>query len=388
MSRLTEQLPSRNAPPAKVDRYTGEVVFLYAFDIAYEMARKPVDRLLGQPVAEFAVGASKRSPKQLLFYRPMMIRLPPSERLGPRGPVRIERAVKLLPVGAVSITVRVPFQCQNLEDLVAFHDLRFANGSYLYDEVRELAEEVRRELAPHIVRPIERLTDDEAYTVFCIHGPLKGNDGAGLASEDWLLNHRREVAALLTEEPDPTHISEQQAMESTGRYFSYYDRDLVVVDWDAAVIIDEPVYFDETLYVMELANLQLAELEAYDRILDSAVDRSYRDLSARRIRGLQRAAAQRDMRELRIDLARMSDELSNITKFFGDWHLARIYQGVSARFHLADWHRVIDEKLKTLDELYQLMHTERSTRIMLVLELSMAVLFLIDVILLVMSLKH
>ena len=57
----------------------------------------------------------------------------------------------------------------------------------------------------------------------------------------------------------------------------------------------------------------------------------------------------------------MSDELSNITKFFGDWHLARIYQGFSARFHLADWHRTIDEKLKTLDDLYQLMQAERSS---------------------------
>ena len=32
---------------------------------------------------------------------------------------------------------------------------------------------------------------------------------------------------------------------------------------------------------MELANLQLAELEAYDRILDAAVDRSYRDLAGK-----------------------------------------------------------------------------------------------------------
>ncbi|HEX4797259.1 MAG TPA: hypothetical protein VH370_25925 [Humisphaera sp.] len=387
MTRLSSQ-PAAKALASDATTYKGEVVYLYAFDIAYEMARKPVDRLLGQPVAEWAVGASKRGPKQLLFYKPMMIRLPPSERLGPHGPVRIERAVKLLPVGAVSITVRVPISCQSLADLVAFHDLKFANGSYLYDEVRELAEEVRRELAPHILRPVDRLADEEAYTAFCLNGPIHGTDGAALSTEDWLLNHRRQVAALLTEEPDPALLSDQEATESTSRYVSYFERDLVVVDWDAALIIDEPAYFDETLYVMELANVQLAELEAYDRILDTAVERSYRDLSARRLRGLQGTAAQRDLRELRIDVARMSDELSNITKFFGDWHLARIYQGLSARFHLGDWHRVIDEKLKTLDNLYQLMHSERTTRIMLVLEMSMAVLFLIDVILLVMSLKH
>ena len=82
---------------------------MYAFDVAYEMTRQPVRELLGQPVAQFQVDASKRSPRQLFFYRPQMVRLPPIERIGPRGPVRLERTVKLLPVGAISITVRVPF---------------------------------------------------------------------------------------------------------------------------------------------------------------------------------------------------------------------------------------------------------------------------------------
>jgi len=94
----------------------------------------------------------------------------------------------------------------------------------------------------------------------------------------------------------------------------------------------QPRSLDETLYIMELANLQLAELEAYDRILDEAVEKAYRDLAARRFSRWTGAGVQRDLRELRMDLARLSDELSNITKFFGDWHLARIYQGLASRF--------------------------------------------------------
>ena len=135
---------------------------------------------------------------------------------------------------------------------------------------------------------------------------------------------------MLTEERDPNRLAEQEADESTAKYLSYYDRDLVVVDWDAALVIDEPRYFDETLYVMELANVQLAELEAYDRMLDAAVERSYRDVTQRRFRLGHDAQIQGELREIRIDLARLSDELSNITKFFGDWHSARIYQALSA----------------------------------------------------------
>src|SRR4030095_8331041 len=176
--------------------------------------------------------------------------------------------------------------------------------------------------------------------------PPRQGEGAPWGAEQWLAMHRREIAALLTQEPEPSLLSAQEAEESTARYLSYYGNDLIVVDWDAALLIDERQNFAEVLHLMELANLQLAELEAYDRLLDDSLDRAYRDLRAR---GLQsRAAVLREIRELRIDLARLSDELSNITKFFGDWHLARIYQALAARFHLSDWHSTIDEKLKVL----------------------------------------
>ena len=166
---------------------------------------------------------------------------------------------------------------------------------------------------------------------------------------------------------------------------SYYDNDIVVIDWDAALLVDEPQDFDEALYIMELANLQLAELEAYDRLLDDALERSYRDLGERPLRS--RRDTMRELRDIRIDMARFNDELSNITKFFGDWHLARIYEKISSRFHLADWHRTIDGKLKTLDELYQLLKHDQSNRVMVWLEVTIIVLFVIDLVILVLGLK-
>jgi len=113
------------------------------------------------------------------------------------------------------------------------------------------------------------------------------------------------------------------------------------------------------------------------------LERSYRDLIPRRGAGaLGRwtgAKVLRELREIRVDFARLSDELSNITKFFGDWHLARIYQTVAGRFHLSDWYKSIDEKLKTLDDLYQLLQSNRNNRWMLVLEVTIVLLFIADV---------
>src|ERR1043165_2956527 len=251
-------------------RYAGEVVYLYAYDVAYEMRREPVFELLGQKVESFTLGADKRTPRHLFFYKPQMIRLPALERTGPQGLVKIERVVKLLSVGAISITVRVPFEVNKIEDLVVYHDLQL-DSTPLNDQARQLAEEIRSELAPYYIRPVQQLGDEEAYTVFCLEAPLTTSEGLPVPAEIWLQAHRRQVASLLTQESDIGNLSRQEAEESTVRYLSYYQNDLVVIDWDAALLVDEKNNFEESLYIMELANLQLAELEAYDRLLDAAL---------------------------------------------------------------------------------------------------------------------
>jgi len=129
--------------------------------------------------------------------------------------------------------------------------------------------------------------------------------------------------------------------------------------------------------------MQLAELEAYDLILDGVIDRSYRDIG-HRTRG--RGDVLRDLGEIRIDMARLSDELSNITKFLGDWHLARLYRALADRFHLPSWQHTINQKLKTLDEMYQLLKQERTNRWMLILEATIVLLFITDIVFLLLRL--
>jgi hypothetical protein len=372
------------SPPAlgKRAKYCGSVIYAYAYDIAYELNREKMNELLGQKLVPFEFGSNHRHPRHHSFCKPSMVRLPPIERMGPDGPVQLERAVKVLPIGAISITVQLPFAVDRLEDLVRLHDLQFETGS-LSAEVRVLAEAVRKELAPLSHRPVSQLADEEAYTLFCIEAPLLGPDGQPIQAEEWFRNNRRHVAALLTQEDDLGDLSKQEAEESTARYLSYYQNDLVVVDWDAALLVDDRADFEEALYVMELANLQLAELEAYDKMLDDSLERSYRDLSRHKLRN--RRHVLQELREIRIDMARFGDELLNITKFFGDWHLARLYQHLAARFHLSDWHQTVEEKLKTLDNLYEILKHDQNNRWMLILEATIVLLFIIDLIILFMG---
>lgn len=358
-------------------RYTGEAVYLFAFDVAYAIPRGAVKTLLGQPVEPFVVDDSKRSPKHLLFHRPEMVRLPPVERTGPRGSVRVGWTVKMLPVGAISIAAQVPFEVERLEDLVAYHDLRL-DGKPLHEEVQQMAQQVRQELAPVLEQPVQRLADEEAYTIFCVQAPLHGVGGATLSAEDWLEANRRTVAAILMQEESPLSLSAQECAESTSHHLSYYSYDLVVMDWDAAVIVDEPQHWDQLVHLMEVANAQLAELEAYDRLLDEAIERAYRDLRGKAMRS--RKDVLQELRGLKIDLAGLSDELLNTTKFIGEYHLARVSERAASVFHLADWHRTVAQKVSALNDLYQLLSQDLTNWWMFVLEVAIVVLFVLDLI--------
>ena len=117
---------------------------------------------------------------------------------------------------------------------------------------------------------------------------------------------------------------------------------------------------------MELANLQLAELEAYDRMLDGAVERAiatWLDGAAPRLEALD------GPQTLSATCARSAStwrgfatscRTSPSSSATGTWPAST--RASAARFHLADWHRTIDEKLKTLDDLYQLLQADQNNR--------------------------
>ncbi len=341
------------------------------------MQRQPVRTLLGCPLEPYQIDARKRGPRGQVFFRPLMAALPELKRSSGGTDMTFQVALKLLPIGALSITLRTAFSVENPEELARWQDPVFEEGERLDAWVKDTIENARNELASHAIRPHERLPEGEAYTVFCLHAD---SPGIGMPAAEWLQQNRAAVAALLTREEGGVRLSDQEIAESTSHWLSYYRHDLVVVDWDGAVVIDHPAGFAETLYVMELANVQLEELEAYDVYIDEALDRAYRDLSG--MRRPRKAGVLHELKELRIDLARFSDELQNITKFFGEWHLARVYENTARVFHLADWHRAIDEKLRTLDSLYEMLKQDQNHRVMLWLEAAIVLLFIMDLVLL------
>lgn len=351
----------------------GEVVYFYAFDVANEIRLDLVaSRLVGKLIP-FTLRPDRTAPRSLPISHPLAFS--PASIATTLGGAAIHLLVRVYEIGVVSITVRRQIGVPALVDLMPFHAPVLDDSRPLDVFVRELCSEVCRELEGCLLRP-GSMSEPEAYTVFVLSAI-----GDEVDANRWLVEQRREVAGLLTE-TGAVRLSESQVDEVIRLRRSFENTDLVVVDWDAALVVDLEGYTEDVLFVLELANLQLEEFQWMDRTLDRYLEKAYADLGRRWVFGI--GAVLRLLRRLRIDLARLADEVMHATKFIGDWHLARVYVLARERFHLEQWRTSVEQRLGQLDQLYTLARGELYDRRMLMLEVLIAVFFAIDLVLLFM----
>jgi len=353
----------------------GEVVYLYAFDVANEIITPRVQEILSEKPFPFEIRMDRTLPKDMPLYKPLAIEPHPLPGRLRGAPVRL--LIRVYDVGVVTVMMRAAFEAGALGGLMPFHNPTLETGETLDAVALRLCSEVCNSLEGLMVARTQFPAPPEAYTVFCL------TDLAGMTDANrWLEGQRREVAGLLTETA-AEKLSEAQVTEVLRIQRSFENTDLAVIDWDAALVVDLTGYVDDVLYALELANLQLEEFRVMDRRLDTYLDRAYDDVERRRVPLFGRAhKVLRHLRRFRVDVAKLTDEVTHITKFFGDWHLARVYLGARDRFYLDQWRASVEQRLGQLDKLYSVVHSEVNEQRMLWLEIIIVIFFAIDLLIL------
>lgn len=364
----------------------GEVVFTFIFDLGARVSLERVKRVLDE-VPEFpAISVQKAAPRYVELPRPLVARFDPQEVETTLGPLKVEAVARIYDLGAVSVQFRVPWTEAGLADLHKYLNLQVAvEGEKL--AMREYAARfygpIRAGLQGALVEPYNVRIEPEEYTVIAV-------TEAELTPKELLKDHRARLAALLSNEPRADKLSAKEVEDNLRFWYSYYEDDLVVVDWDYAFIYDREGKYEDVLFVMELANLQLLELRTYDIYLDRILERSYTELE-RYVgkRELLASPAQllKELSDARIDLTRVADTIENIGKLFGDYYLAKVYVGLTERFHIPEWEHAVNEKLKSLSEMYAIAAHEVEARRMLTLEALIVLLFIVDLLFIAVTFK-
>ena len=186
------------------------------------------------------------------------------------------------------------------------------------------------------------------------------------------------MAGLLADLP-AERLSEAHVADVLRQTSSLEKSDLVVIDWDAALVVDLAGPAGRRALCARSRQPATRRIQDDGSRARRRVDKAYDDLE-RRALSLFRSPSRtlRKLRWLRVDLTHLADEVTNITKFVGDWYLARVYLAARERFHLDRWRQSVEQRLSQLDQFYSVVQNEVYERRMLWLEILIAVFFAID----------
>jgi hypothetical protein len=361
-------------------RVSGSVAAYRLVDVGYVIdLRRAADVL----------GAQIRGPARL--YRahaegieirvpPLLVQLEPSDLVVDGQTYHVEVSAHLFDFGVCSLRLTAPVTDLSWDQFVAFgkaFDRSDSMRACLASEIRALVER----LQPAIDRPdTSEIVED--YTVFRIDR-LERNDGSRIDAQSMATVDL--IPLLSTEE---RRLSPESQYELVSRRFSYYADDLVVITWDAALIIDPDRSDHDVEYVIEFANAQLLELRVYDAQLDGELPTLYdRIEERRRVPALTRRYRPllSELQTRVADITEIVERADNGFKVVNDVYYARVYLAALEVFRQHAWRRGIDRKLRIFRDTYSMLNAEAQAWRAELLEVMIILLFVADI---AISLMH
>ncbi len=293
----------------------------------------------------------------------------------------IELELRVFDFGVASLRAQLTLpSAVELDQLVGLADDLYDSQPMLALARREVDTLMER-LAPAI-RRAHRWEGYETYTLLFVE-QMTGASGEVTASE--LLSSEQILVRLLVGERSPLPLSELQREDVLKRTFSYQERDLAVVDWNSALVL-EPSGSRDIPELLEFATAQLLEMRYYDMLLDRELGRIYGEISGGR-GGLlslfwgRYTKLSRELTRLVVEMAEFNEQVSNAVKIVGDFYLARVYAGAVRRFRIPLWQQALDRKQALLAQAYELLKTDLDTRRVLSLDLLIALLIVGELVL-------
>jgi hypothetical protein len=264
------------------------------------------------------------------------------------GPTQASVEATVFDFGAVSVGMHVPFEltASGMSRVAGW----LAESGPLVHMARSALRPLHDQLIPAIHKPMWSDDLSEEYFVFHLQTP----DVSWTTQSNWL-------AGLVRLEAGP--LSREEVEEALRLHLSYSPDDLFLADWAAAVLHDRDC--DETLQIIELANLQLLEFRHIDNRLDYSLadayrltiplDRSWFSFWHSHTRPL------RALGGLKVEANGLFERTENVLKLVGDQYLARVYRLLSTRFHLQEWEHNIQRKLEVAEGVYQVLSDQAAT---------------------------
>jgi hypothetical protein len=352
----------------------GQAIAFFAFDVGYSISLDQITALL-PATPQRPLSKKKQTPSYLQYVHPPAVLdlgtldVPPL----PLGKV----LATVFDFGAISISYSWPLPGPETD--LRLHDLpEIANRLYhsnLEVRAKEQVSSLINNLRSAISKPnLAPLVED--YFVFVVE-----RHDANIRGDDLLQSNRSTIAQVLRFEVQPLSTEEQD--EAVSQKISYYENDLIVIDWNSAFLVDRD--YEDTVNVLELLNIELLEARYVDTQLDKRI-KGYETMGRRpwnwpiplRTPYLQEI---KDLAELRIESSLLRERVDNVLKLVGDLYLSRVHSAAAEKVHLQEWSRLISHKLDIVNGFYAMLTDRVRTVQSQTMELIIVILILVELVL-------
>jgi hypothetical protein len=322
----------------------GTVTAFYLFDIAEQIDLASLRMAIGGGAASPRFLPKSPAPSYLQYADPPVV--VEGEVLGIQEVDGFRLRIKFFDYGVLSLALSRTCGGE-WADLLALSQKYIENES-LEHEAEAICRRIVDRFGAAMSGARDRLLTED-YLVFAVTALDKR-----VTAEALIGLHGDDIAQMLRGERQP--LSRQEQEEVLKHRLSYLADDLVVPTWNAAFIYDTEAGAQAALEIAEFANSQLLEVRYYDELLDVELGRIYSQLERQHWwdslvgRGYIRAAHQ--LHTLFIDVNEITDRTQNALKMIGDIYAARLFHLTAARLGLERWKASVDDKLKTLHDIY------------------------------------
>jgi hypothetical protein len=351
---------------------SGKVYIYHLFDIADTIDLSRLHKLLGTGTTVVKLVARRPTPQYIQFLNP-----PVSVPLGPQvlgalgDRIRATVRAKFFDYGVASIIweLESPADWEELLSVTTAINENPLCENQSRQILQDLVDRVRTALQnPH---PDPLLEDYIVFYFRQLDRPLTAQGLLEASSED--------LARMMRGEARP--LSPDEIAEALRQRISYYENDLVIIDWNTAIIID-PEESTEHLDILEFANTELLELRYYDRLLDRELDSIYasldRDQALWSLAGFHHPSQK--LMALMVDVIELTEKIENAIKVIGDLYSARIYRNIASRLRLYEWKQSVDSKLQIVNQIYHNRIERSNTFRFVILEVIIILLIALEIV--------
>ena len=321
----------------------GSAVALFLFDVCEEIRLDQLRDVLG--ARRSGEGMKHAAAEQLVFERPPVV-----EDAQFPGEAQAKVRVKYYDYGVISILFDFPFAGE-WNDLISL-SCRWISATDLPSRAQEIAKEKVERARPALEKPYRTWLSEDYFIFFMreIHGNPTAARLISECGQQIAQAVRGENAAL---SDDENHEVLQSAM-------SYYPNDRAVLGWNAAFVYDSAAGSESTLQLLEYANSQLLEFRYYDNLLTRELARVYNSLG-KRAGLIGRWRLPREASRLQtffLDVTELTERVDNAVKFLSDMFSARLYRLAASKVGVPDYQTLVQEKLRTAEDLYRFLIDE------------------------------